>query len=192
MEEGIQEKKAFARKHFGTEKANIACTFMEKNEEMIADDFRALSNQAFFEKYGEFIDRVIVNLNTFKTFADSLEDRIRALREISYEADLYLVPFLAKQGSKTLEVYLADRKEAELELVMYAYIKYRELFDTLASRIPGKVDRKLGEIDFCLPTNKKAPTALDYACEYKFCKNTEEVDDYIQKVKEHLINLKPR
>ncbi|OJD62930.1 competence protein CoiA [Bacillus sp. NH11B] len=191
LEERVIEKKAFARSIFVEAKAEIAYRFIEDNKEALADDIRNLSQHDYFEKYNEFIERLMLNLQTFKAFKDSNDVTRKLLVEINYEWDIYKIPFLVAQGSYSLEDYLKIKNKEKITLVQYAFETYKDVFEKLTSRHTELTNNSLKKIKWFLPPSKKNPTASDYALVYHRCNTKEEIDKYINQILENIINYNP-
>ena len=78
----IPEKKSFANTIYQDDEAYIANRFIEDNEGDLAEDIRNLADKDFFEKYKELINKLILNIQTYKTLVKSQQLKHKLIVEL--------------------------------------------------------------------------------------------------------------
>ncbi|MGM0924671.1 MAG: competence protein CoiA [Bacillota bacterium] len=184
----IPEKKGFANTIYLDGEAHIARRFIEDNERDLAEDIRDLSDNDFFEKYKDLIDKLILNIQDFNALEKSQQLRHKLIVDLNHSWDIYKTSFLVAQATHSLEEYLTMKTQDKISLVEYAYNTYKDVFEKLASRHTELTNSALKNIKWFLVPYDKNPNALDYALVYHHCKTTEEIDQYVKQVLEKIIN----
>ncbi|MGG0763171.1 competence protein CoiA [Bacillus paramycoides] len=190
LQESALQKVDFAESKYGKEKAAIAFEFMKKNKEFIGEDIRTIQDYEFFQKYYKYIQKLLDNLEEFKVIEDSESLVTKLIGRISSSSDFYKLSFLIKQGSQSLEEYLIYENQEKVALVEYVYNKYRDVLEKISSMNPKFVNTQLSKIKYSLESWEVKPSAIDYALEYRYLKNNEEIDEYIEQIKEKIINFR--
>lgn len=187
LKEAALKKLEFANSEYGEKEAVTVFEFMEENKEKIAEDIRNMQDYEFFQKYYKYIKQLQNNLEEFKVIVDSEELIKKLIGEISRSSDFYNLTFLIDQGSQSLEEYLINKSQEKVNLVKYVYDKHKEVLEKIASMNPKFVNKELGKIKSSLTSWESKPSALDYAIEYRWLKSNEEIDKYIEEIKQKII-----
>ncbi|WP_411334297.1 competence protein CoiA [Metabacillus indicus] len=202
------KKKTFAKSKYGEDAANVIVQFIEKNKEeldiriiqevdirdsliQLIEDVRIMQEHDFFEKYNELIEKLLLNLQEFKKVKDSNDLIKKLMWKINYSTDIYKLSFLIDQDTQSLQDYLISKDQDKISLVEYVYTEYKEVLEKLASMNPKYIYKELGKIKSSLTVWGDNPTALDYAIEYHWLKSKDEIDEYIEQIKEKIIKHKP-
>mgnify|MGYP001038965924 CR=1 FL=1 len=192
LQEQAKIKKAYIKANYESEDAENIWQFMIKNREIIKDDVRTLPESSFFKKYSNYIDKVISNCKELESLEESNELVKKSLKGFVFHADPYKISFLNKQGDNSLEEHLKLEHKEKIALIEYAYNNHREVLEKLASIFNQKrVKDKLKLINFSLVVYKTNPTAMDYALEYRRFESTKEIDEYIEQIREEIIDYDP-
>lgn len=191
LNERAREKKQYAESKYEKEKADIIWRFMKDNREALTDDIRYLSENDFFQKNNQLIEKLLQNLQGFKLLKDSDELIKKLLIKITFESDLYKIPFLSEQKSYSLEEYLIIKNQEKVSLVEYVYETYKEVLEKIASMNPRYINEELGKINSSLTSWANNPTAIDYAIQYHRLKTKDEINEGIEQIKEKIINHNP-
>ncbi|MDN3365478.1 competence protein CoiA family protein [Priestia megaterium] len=195
LEEELQlrlpAKKDYCETIYKEDEAAMARSFIEENERKLADDIRNLSNDEFFAKYQKLIEKAITNRQSFKVLENSEDIRHKYITREFFSWHVYKMSVLESQSSLSIEEYLLEKYKDKISLIEYAYNTYKDIFEKLASRNTELLNRDLRKIKPFLQTYEKNPNAMDYALEYRSCKSTEEIDNYVNQVVEQIINYDP-
>lgn len=191
LQKRIPEKKSFAKNIYNEDEAQIACRFIEENERHFAEDIRNLSDGEFYEVHKSLIDKVILNVQTFRALEKSQELKHKLIVSVNYSWDLYKISFINNLRSLSLEDYLALKEKDKIQLVEYAYNKYKDIFDKLKVRHRELTNNNLKKIKWFLAPDEKNPSAVDYALVYRRCSTKEEIDEYVNQIVEKIINYNP-
>ncbi len=185
------EKKKFAESKYGKETAEIIWRFIQNNQETLAEKIRNLPEDNFFEVYKGLIEKLLINITDYKSLKDSDELTKKLIRNLSYDENIYKIPFLVDQGSDSLDDYLKIKYQEKISLVEYAYVTHKDVLEKIASFNTKFVNDKLYSIKGFLKTYESNPTVNDYAIKYHHCKTTEEIDGYIEQISNKIINYNP-
>lgn len=191
LQEKALEKKKYAESKYEKEIADIIWRFMKDNRKAVTDDIRYLSENDFFQKNNEYIEKLLQNQQEFKLLKDSDELIKKLLIKITLESDLYKIPFLSEQKSYSLEEYLIIKNQEKVSLVEFVYENYKEILEKIASMNPQYINKELGTINSSLTSWANNPTAIDYAIEYRWLKTRDEINEVIEQIKEKIINHNP-
>ncbi|MGG0418741.1 competence protein CoiA family protein [Priestia aryabhattai] len=187
----IPEVKDFAETIYNKNEAYIAQNFIEENERELAEDIRNLSNIDFLKKYQTFIKKALANEQSFKILKESADIKHKYITRTFFSWDIYKMSFLVAQATLSLEEYLLEKYKDKILLIEYAYNTYKDIFVKLSLRNTELLNRDLRKIKPFLQTYEKKPTDMDYALEYGRCNTTEEVDKYVKKIREEIIEHNP-
>jgi competence protein CoiA len=187
----ISKKKSFVYTIYKDIEVSIVNRFIVDNEEELAEDLRSLSDKEFFRKYKDLIDKLILNIQTYKKIEKSQQLKHKLMVDLNHSWNIYKLTFLVAQAAHSLEEFLIVKNQDKISLVEYAYNTYKEVFEKLASRHTELTNKSLRNIKWFLAPSEKKPNALDYAVQYRRCETNDEIDGYIEQVVEKVINFNP-
>ncbi|MDC7770353.1 competence protein CoiA family protein [Priestia megaterium] len=191
LQDQAKKKKTYAETNYESQDADIIWDFMKRNKEHIKDDVRNLSETNFFKKYSNYIDTAISNNKELDLLEKSDDLVQKSLRGFISFTDVNKMTFLNKQSDKSLEEYLKLEYKDKIALIEYVYNTHRKVLDKLASSNQRHIKSKLETINSWLITYEKNPTAIDYAIRYRRCENIEEIDKYVEQIREEIIDYDP-
>ncbi len=191
LQERAIEKKKFAESIHEKEVADKVWLFMKANREALINDVRYLTEQDFFDKYNESIYKSLQNLQDFITIKESDDLIKKLLSKVTYESEIYRLPFLIEQKSLSLHEFLVIKNQEKISLVEFVYVTYREVLEKLASMRPYYIKNELRKIKSSLASWETNPTAIDYAIQYHELKSIGEIKDYMAQIKEKIIDYNP-
>jgi competence protein CoiA len=208
LQERAKEKKVFAKRKYGEEKAEIIWRFMERNLDELTDEMhlsvdenkeveelkhnvRCLSVEEFFTMYEPLFDKLYVNIDDYRLWKDNEDLVHRLLESLIYESTLFSLSFLTEQGSRSLEEYLRTIHEEKIDVVNYVYHTYKKELEKLASMNFRAIKRGLDKIRPIITPWESEPTAIDYAIRYERLKTREAADEHMKQVKEQIIDYNP-
>ncbi|MFB8426436.1 competence protein CoiA [Priestia megaterium] len=197
LEEQTSKIKKYAETLYNSGEVEIIMSFIKENQEQVEEDIRNLENEAFFNKYGDYFNRVFNYYKEIRTLGESNELAKRLLcKRISYK-EVEKISFINELGENSLEAHFSEKLANEIDIVNYAYNEHKEVLETISKYQQKRLNEKLYKIKYDLVINNlgcpeamQTPSAMNYALGFYECKNTTEVDNYIEEIKDKVI-IKP-
>ncbi|MGF6354096.1 competence protein CoiA [Paenibacillus sp. 4624] len=178
----------FAQENYGYDFAYRFEEIIRESKSELQEDILAFDNNDFYIKYKPIIETYIANIKEYNSLKENPELIPRFLCTLTSMSDLRRVRYLQEQESLSLENYLKSKYREKLALVQYVYDKYKTTLDHLTTKRKDWINEMLGLIDWKLQTYAKEPDVIDYAIAYGALESSEVVDNYIQQVKDRIVN----
>lgn len=188
--------------------AHVLSSFCLSNKGFVVNDLLDMDIPAFIDKYRSYVEKIVHFLGEIELIreSDKVIDKVvadLAPRYHQYQfldeqdldtmynriGDMYKMELVENSDSFSLVLY--ERYDKEIKNVEYVLERYTDVLEQLLPLNQKSLENNLIKINWRLAKNYKEPSVIGFALGYAHCTSFEEIDEFVGRVKDEIVDYDP-